>query len=90
MLVLGHYLFQETNTVSREKTRASIVDVLVKHRTYNFEYFFAHSFFLSKKINTPFHITASNIYNKQKLFVIEAIIYAFIFSDESRWVGAFM
>ena len=90
MLVLGHYLFQERNTVSCEKTRASIVIVLVKHRTYNFEYFFVHSFFLSKKINTPFHVTVSNIYNTQKLFVIEAIIYAFIFSDESRWVDAFI
>ena len=84
MPVLGHYLFQETNTVSREKARASIVIVLVrhstgfKHRTYNFEYFFVHSFFLSKKKNSPFHLTVSNIYNKQKLFVIEAIIYSFI------------
>ena len=61
-----------------------------QHKTYNFENFFVHSFFLGEIINTPFHLTVSNIYNKQKLFVIEAIIYAFSFSDESRWVDAFI
>ena len=41
-------------------------------------FFCSFILFKQKKKNSPFHLTVSNIYNKQKLFVIEAIIYSFI------------